>query len=363
MKTKSKGKKALKVVLIILLAIVLLIAIAAGVFFYSNTHYWQKDYNATMKAGFTVKQATLPDGSVINYAEGPDNGKALVLIHGQTGTWESYTKVLPQLSKNWHVFAVDCYGHGGSSHDEAKYYIDANGKDFIWFIDNVIAAPTVVSGHSSGGLLASYVAAYGGKNVVGAVLEDPPVFSTEADYFERSFAYLDTYEVMHDYIESDRSECWEAYYLRNCLWGQLYMAPTMPKLADYAQSYSVKHPDKPVEIFYMPSSINQTFQFTKQYDFMFGEHFYDYTWHAGIPQEQLMSDIHIPTVFLHAKDMFTPDGILMAASSDEQARKAVGLINGGDCRLVELESNHLIHWYHPDVFIEAFSEFLPSEQQ
>ena len=42
----------------------------------------------------------------------------------------------------------------------------------------------------------------------------------------------------------------------------------------------------------------------------------------------------------------------MAASSDEQARRAVSLI-GGKCRLVELASNHLIHWYHPDVFIDA----------
>lgn len=361
MTTQTTAKKprrflALKIVLIVLGSLILLAAVALGIYFYSSTHYWQADYNNTVNAGFVEKDATLADGSVIHYAEGPDNGgKALLLIHGQTGTWESYTKVLPQLSKDWHIFAVDCYGHGGSTHEESKYYLDVNGDDLIWFVDNVIGGETVVSGHSSGGLLASYVAAYGGANVTGAVLEDPPVYSTQPDYFERSFAYADTYKVMHDYLQSDRSECWEAYYLRHCLWGQLFMADSMPSIADYARQYAIDNPGKPVEMFFMPASINQTFQFVQEYDFLFGEHFYDYTWHAGIDHDVLMSDISVPTVFIHAKDQYTPDGtILMAASSNEQARRAVEHI-GEQCELVELVSDHLIHWSHPKEFIEAIN--------
>ncbi|AGL02823.1 alpha/beta fold hydrolase [Desulfoscipio gibsoniae] len=339
----------------------MLIAIAAGIYIYKCIHYWQKSYHDTLKAGYVEKQVTLDDGSVINYVEGPDNGDALLLIHGQTGAWESYTSVLPELSKKWHVFAVDCYGHGSSTYEESKYYLDANGDDIIWFVDNVIGERTVVSGHSSGGLIASYVAAYGGKYIIGAVLEDPPVFSTEPDHFERSFAYLDSYKVLHDYLASDKSECWEAYYLRYCLWGQLYMKNAMPGLADYAQKYSDKHPNEAVQFFFMPQSINQTFKYVKEYDFAFGEHFYDYTWHAGIRHEDLMRDIKVPTVFLHAKDNFTEDGILMAASTDEQARKAVELIGNG-CKLNELKSNHLIHWYHPDVFVDAINSFLQPNQ-
>lgn len=201
---KGKGGKIIVLILLILLAAILL---AAGIYIYKCTHYWQPSYRATIKAGFEEKQATLPDGSTINYAEGPDNGEALLLIHGQTGCWESYTSVLPELSKHWHVFAVDCYGHGKSAHDEARYYLDKNGDDLIWFTDKIIGGKTVVSGHSSGGLLAAYVAAYGGDNIAGAVLEDPPVFSTEADYFQQSFAYVDTYKVMHEheYDSSDKS--------------------------------------------------------------------------------------------------------------------------------------------------------------
>jgi hypothetical protein len=101
----------------------------------------------------------------------------------------------------------------------------------------------------------------------------------------------------------------------------------------------------------MPESINFMFLYIREYDFQFGEHFYDYSWHRGIPHETLMSDIKVPTIFLHAQEAYTADGILMAASSNEQARKAVDLIE--NCKLIELSSNHDIHRFHPEVFIDA----------
>lgn len=352
MKPKRKRKRSVIIIILLILAI----AIAAILLFlYRNTHYWQGDMQKTQNAGFAEKQAVLPDDSIINYAEGPDNGRALLLIHGQTGAWQDYARVLPELSENWHIFAVDCYGHGQSTHDAEKYYLRENGDDLIWFVDEVIDQQTVVSGHSSGGLLASYIAAYGGENIIGAVLEDPPVFSTEPEYFERSFAYQDTYKLMHEYGQSDVSECWEAYYLRHCLWGQLYMASSMEGIANYAQWVHEKNPDSPVQIAFMPESVNFTFLYAHLYDHAFGEHFYDYSWHSGISHETLMKDIHVPTVYLHIQEQYTGDGILMGAASGEQAEKAAGLI--AECELIELSGNHDIHRFQPNDFIAAFARF------
>ena len=39
------------------------------------------------------------------------------------------------------------------------------------------ARPQLWRGHSNGALTVAYIAAYGGQNIAGAVLEDPPVFS------------------------------------------------------------------------------------------------------------------------------------------------------------------------------------------
>lgn len=341
------------VAFIVGLIVVILVA-AIGIYCYRCLNYWQTDYGNTMQSGFTEEQVKCEDGSIINYAVGPDNGPALLLIHGQTGSWEDYCRVLPELSKNWQVYAVDCYGHGGSSHEESKYYLKENGDDLIWFIDEVVKKETVVSGHSSGGLLASYIAAYGGEKIVGAVLEDPPVFSTEPDYFEKSFAYQDTYKNIHDYLYSDQVECWEAYYMRHCLWGQMYMPQAMDGLANYAQRTHEKNPDEPIQYFFMPEATNFMFLYSRDYDLLFGEHFYDYTWHSNINHATLMSDIKVPTVCLHIEEQYSDEGILMAAASNEQAEKAVALM--ADCELIRSSGNHDIHRFQLQDFLAGINQ-------
>ena len=60
---------------------------------------------------------------MINYGEVENGRPALLLIHGQMSVWEDYAPVLPELSKSWHIYAVDVYGHGGSTHDESLYSV------------------------------------------------------------------------------------------------------------------------------------------------------------------------------------------------------------------------------------------------
>lgn len=210
-------KRILKIFGILIALIVAALVILAGVFFYNNTRWMEKDKKILKRTGVQEKRVTLPNGHKINYGEVENDGPALLLIHGQMVSWEEYARVMPELSKNWHIYAVDVYGHGESSHEEELYYLDVNGNDVLWFIENVIGEKTVISGHSNGALLAAYGAAYGRNLVKGVILEDPPVFSTQGEDWENSFAYLDTYKPLHDYISSNQEECWPAYYLRQCL--------------------------------------------------------------------------------------------------------------------------------------------------
>ena len=186
-------KRVVHIVLLVLLALVLLLAVVLGIYSYRNLHWYDENQRNLKRAGATEQQVTLPSGSVINYGEVRNDKPALLLIHGQMGAWEDYANLLPELSENWHVYAVDVYGHGQSSHDPSLYYLDVNGDDLIWFINHVIGEKTVVCGHSNGALTAAYLGAYGGKNVSGVVLEDPPVFSREGEDWENTFAFLDTY--------------------------------------------------------------------------------------------------------------------------------------------------------------------------
>ena len=316
-------KKALIIIGSIVLAIVIIAAAAFGIYWHSNIHWYDKYESALQTVGAAEKQATLPNGRVINYGEVNNDKPALLLIHGQMSIWQDYALVMPELSKNWHIYAVDVYGHGKSSHDENLYYLDVNGDDLIRFINEVIGEPTVVAGHSNGGLTAAYVAANGGKNIAGAVLEDPPVFSTEGEGWEESFAYLDTYKPLHDYDLSDKSVCWEAYYLRHCYWGKLLMGDSMDGIANYAEQYHRDHPDESVKIGFLPSSSWNVFQYARDYDFAYGEHFYDLSWNHGHTHKEILSAIDVPCVFLHAKEMIHENGTYLCASSREQAERAV----------------------------------------
>ena len=351
-------KKGIKIAGGILLTTLAVGAGAFSLYWHQNIHWYDKYEKALQLSGAVEKQTRLPNGRVINYGEVENDKPALLLIHGQMSIWEDYALVLPELSKSWHIYAVDVYGHGESTHDESLYYLDVNGDDLIWFVDNIIREPVVVSGHSNGALTAAYIAAYGGQNIAGAVLEDPPVFSTEGEGWEESFAYLDTYKPLHDYNRSDKSECWEAYYLRHCYWGQLFMKDAMPRIADYAQKVHEKHPDEAVKIGFLPSSIWFVFAFAKQYDFAYGERFYDLTWNHGLTHEEVLSQIEVPCVYLHAKETVHENGTYLCAASREQAERAAAYI-GENCRLIETSnSEHVIHTVHSDVYIGAVNSLL-----
>lgn len=139
-------------------------------------NYDKKKDKLIKQANMHEKQVTLPDGSVLNYGENSSNNTPLLLLHGQMVSWEDYAKVLPALAKEYHIYAVDYYGHGGSSKDPNKYFANAIGNDLIWFIENVIKKPVIISGHSSGGLLTAWLSANSPENVLGVVIEDAPFF-------------------------------------------------------------------------------------------------------------------------------------------------------------------------------------------
>ena len=155
-------KKVMMIVLIILAVLIVIAAACFGGYCYKNLHWYDRYEKALKSVNAVEKQFTLPSGRVINYGEVENDKPPLLLIHGQMSIWQDYALVMPELSKKWHIYAVDVYGHGGSSHDESLYYLDVNGDDIITFINEVIGEKTVVAGHSNGALTAAYIAAYGG---------------------------------------------------------------------------------------------------------------------------------------------------------------------------------------------------------
>ena len=357
--SKTRGaKRVIMIILIVILSLILLIGIALGVFGYLNLHYDEMDMKKVWKAGFTENQAVSDKGTVLNYAESPDeqgNKTPLLLIHGQGMAWEDYARVLPELAKEYHVYAVDCHGHGSSSHDVSSYRCQTMTEDFVWFIENVIGKPCVVSGHSSGGILAANVAASSPENVLGAVLEDPPFFSVLPEEMENTFVWKDGFEVTHNYLEQSEEKYYVPYYFENSYFWKLFQGlEQFP--AGTARAYSGEHQEECKKIWYMPYSWVHGLLYTDEYDYEFSETFYDGSWFEGVSQEDILKGIQSPCVYIKAKTSYGEDGVLYAANDDEDAKRVVDLI--GNCEVVETEtSDHDIHFVYSDKFIQILVDF------
>lgn len=105
----------------------------------------------------------------IEYGSGP----SLLLLHGVTRCSGDWQPLIPALSANWRVIALDQRGHGesprGKDYLVADYIMDA-----VRIVRDELATPLVIFGHSLGAMVAAAVAAELPPWVRGIVLEDPP---------------------------------------------------------------------------------------------------------------------------------------------------------------------------------------------
>ena len=160
--------------------------------FYKNPYEYlsgKLENKKLINAGFSEK--TYDTGTVkLNYVIGPKNGPSLLLIPAQIGMWESYKKVLIPLSKIFQVYSIDIRGHGKSTWTPGYYSWEIVGEDLKMFIKNVIKEKVIISGNSSGGILALWCAVNIPEYVSGIVLEDAPIFSTEMPRFKEQDKFV-----------------------------------------------------------------------------------------------------------------------------------------------------------------------------
>ena len=347
--------KALKVVGMIGGALAIGAAVAAYVYVDGNLHGEERLIKKAYDAGFVEKQATIED-ACINYAEGPANGPALLLVHGQGMEWEDYASVLPELSKRYHVFAVDCFGHGESTHDPSLYSCKTNGDMLIAYASEVIGEEYLVSGHSSGGILAAYIASNDQAHVKALILEDPPLFRVtpeEAQEGAGTFAWHDGYLVAHSFLQQSDVTAYPAWYAQHSYLFGLF-GGLQGMLAKQTAEFCAEHPDEHATNAFVPRAWTRGMYFMDDFDPRFGDSFYDGSWMGGIDQDAMLRAVSCPTLYLKAVTRYGDDGVLYAATSDEDAARVRDCLPG--CGYTEIDSGHDIHFEQPDVFIQAVED-------
>ena len=165
----------------------------------------------------------------IQYYEIRNDLKPLVLLHAQAVDSTSFFGVMPKLARYFHVYAVDCYDHGGSLRDASKYNVVDIGNAVIDFIQNVVKEPVCLLGHSSGGLIAAYVTSHSDLCST-LVLEDAPFFSCQGERRKHSFNYVDLSTVCHNFLNQKEENDFVLYYFSHQRIWELFPEKSKEKL-------------------------------------------------------------------------------------------------------------------------------------
>ncbi|WP_165056447.1 MULTISPECIES: alpha/beta fold hydrolase [unclassified Adlercreutzia] len=297
----------------------------------------------------------------LSYAEHEGGERALVLVHAQGIDRRSFDKVIKPLSKDFTVYAVDCFGHGRSAHNPNLYNIVSLGDALARFVEEVVGRSCMLLGHSSGGLVAAYAA---GKTELceQLVLEDPPFFACQGERRRKTFNYLDLSSVCHEYLQGaaqgSTCESFVLFYFENqyawSFFPEKAREKVRPKSIAAARKFLQKHPGQDLKVPFWPKTALAAFVGMGDYDPRFGEAFYDDSFHCGIPHEELLGEIKCPTLFMKAKTEWSDDGVLFAALDEDDLAKCMGLIS--DCALVRFDCGHGIHIEKPRAFVSAIKD-------
>lgn len=302
------------------------------------------------------RQYQIDDHSVLNYYEvGQGQTKPkLLLLHAQGTDSTSFKNVIAQLSKHYHVYMADYYGHGMSSRCTAKYNLVSIGNDLINFIENVICDHVSVLGHSSGGLIAAYIAAHCDK-CSKLILEDPPFFSSLGERRYNTYNYKDLSSVCHSFISQNEEKDFVYYYfIHQYCWNffpEDSRETIRKKLGGFALKYRTKHPDRNLKVLFWPPKFLEGFKGLQHYDPHFGEAFYNDTFNETVDYRELLSKIKCETLFLKANTTIGKDGLLQGALSDQDLQQVSNLIR--NMSIEYFDCGHGIHTEKPKQFINA----------
>jgi len=348
--------------LFVLAILVLILTLALIVLMTYMKHYKNPADKALAQSGISEKTLFVGDVN-FNYAEGPNKGPALLLLHAQTLDWYTYSKVLPELSTKFHVYAVDCPGHGKTTvPDDYSMTASQIGSDLAEFIKTAIGQPAYVTGNSSGGLLATWLAANKPDLVKAIVLEDPPLFSAEYPEVKKTVANK-LFAASHKAIQdADYTGNFLDYWIQNGTeFFKTYTGGTASqKVIKFAvNSYRSANPGDPVEIAFLPASVQEMMRGLNTYDPRFGDSFYEGKWNEGFEHAEALQKIQCPTLLLQADFGYLEDGTLNGAMSKEMAGRAVSLVK--NCEYRKVDAGHVTNLEAPGQFISILESFFSGE--
>ena len=298
--------------------------------------------NVFVEHAFPEKQVDLGE-ITMNYAEaGSPDKPALLLVPEQTGSWWSYEPSMGKLAESFHVFAVDLRGQGRSDWTPRRYTLDNFGNDLVRFISTVIGKPVIVSGCSSGGVLAAWLSAYAMPGQIRAAhCEDAPLFASEL-------------------VPAFGHGIMQAAGPMFMMWNR-YLGDQW-SVGDWPAMYKLMTDNTPFDVVEkMFPDGNEAPQFFKEYDPEWARAFYEGTVAQSCPHDIMLSKVKTPILLTHHMRHEDPEtGILGGAISDAQAMRMKQIVEAAGQRFDYQDhptALHMMHQYDPDLYVKVITEW------
>ncbi|MCS5478908.1 alpha/beta hydrolase [Corynebacterium sp. YIM 101645] len=333
--------------------------LAAARLHHTTRNYYRGPVHKAYAAGVRTHRREIRPGAVLHYARTSGTGRpGLLLIPGQGSLWHDYAKVLPDLSADFDVVAVDVHGHGGSSRNRADYCATVIAADLVLLGRELFDAPFLVAGHSSGGLIAVQMAAGHPGDIAGVLIEDAPFFATDPNRVPGTFVGQDL-DLLAGYLaqaeKPDGEEDYLAHALPGAYIGTLF-GDLWPFISGRVIAQRRQHPQDPPNIWYLGPAINRIWEsISHPFDRWWSHAFFiSRSWHRNFDQATALRSVTAPTTFLKAGTSYGADGVLLAALTDEDLARVEKLLV--DNRTVHVRAGHDIHFEKPAVFTRALRE-------
>lgn len=292
--------------------------------------------------GFPEQLVDLGEVALNYVSVGSPASPALLVIPGQTESWWGYAEALPLLAEHFHVFAVDLRGQGRSTRTPGRYTLDNIGNDLVRFIDTVIGRPTLVSGLSSGGVLTAWLSAYARPGqIVAAVYEDPPLFSSE---------------VRPEVGPGIRQAIGPMFHLWSTFLGDQWSIGAWDAMRAGAATFLPAH----MAMFPLPDEPRQEL---KEYDPEWGRAFWDGSVAASCDHARMLRSVKVGNVLLthHGRFVDPATGFLLGAMTDQQAARAQALLTDAGVEVTYRsfpDVAHSMHGTRPDLYVDTLREWI-----
>ena len=316
-------------------------------------------------AAVGFRQEFVPVGDVtLSIVRAPRTARTpLLLIPAQMGTWRTYAPVMVPLQRHFDVIVVEVRGHGSSSWTTGDYSWDSVGGDLAALLERHVGEPAVISGNSSGGVLALWCALRAAAWTKAIVLEDAPVFSAELPRFRDRdrFVYRGLEHIaselgdasnrnLADYFRGLELPVNERRTKRMPEWFVRLMERSLAR-------HAAKHPGEPaaLDTWWLPAALSDLYRSLDMFDPDFARAFVDGRFYGDFDHAHALRAARCPILLLHANWKRLPQHGLVGAMDDDDARRIQEL--APQTIYERIPANHVIHRYRPRAFVRAVTEF------